>query len=80
VASGDEVADALRQEAFNGTEQREAVGCVGAQAGPGFELRSVFFRGERGENHCGEGAQVGEVAGMGGGVEAGVFDRRANQR
>ena len=82
AAAADALTPPAREAALDWAQRLatgEAVGCVGAQAGPGFELRSVFFRGERGENHCGEGAQVGEVTGMGGGVEAGVFVRRTNQ-
>src|SRR5665213_668389 len=73
VAGGDEFS---RRES---AEERKAVRGEGAEAGPGFELGSGGCGGQHGQEFGGPGAEVGEVGGVGGGVEAGVFDGRADE-
>jgi hypothetical protein len=66
VARGDEVVGLSGESA----EERKTVGGCGAEAGPGFELRGF---GKWREKCRGEGTQTGEVGGVEGLVEAGVF-------
>jgi len=55
------------------------VGRGGAEAGPGLDEGGLGLGGEGGEQGGGAGAEIGEVGGIGGGVETGVFMRRADE-
>lgn len=71
--------DPLPRRAGKGSEERKKIGRGGAQTGPGFALRSGSGIGQGGKHVGSLPAECGQVGGVRGEIEPGVFHGGADQ-